>query len=182
MNLNEKTIDSKLIYHGKIINFRVDKVILPNGNISTREIVEHPGAVAIVALNEKKEVLMVYQYRKATEKIMLEIPAGKLEKGEDISESAQRELMEETGYYAKNLKYITSFYTSPGFSNEYMHLFWGEDLIKEKLETDEDEFLKLCYIPIDEAIKKIKKGQIKDSKTITGLLLYYLNIKRSIAK
>lgn len=176
MHFYEETISSRDVFSGKIVNLKIDKVKLPNGRISTREIIQHPGAVAIVALTQKK-VLMVKQYRKATESALLEIPAGKLEENETKEECAQRELMEETGYCAHDMKYVTSFYTSPGFTNEIIHLFFAKNLIKRKMEGDEDEYLKLEYIPLDKAISKIYEGKIRDSKTITGLLLYYLKSK-----
>lgn len=173
MDFEETTINSKTIYTGKILNLRVDEVKLPDGKISSREIVEHSGAVAIVAVNKKDEVLMVKQYRKPVESVLLEIPAGKLEKGESKEACAQRELMEETGYFANDLKYIMDFYTTPGFSNELMHLFFAKNLVARKKEADFDENLILETIPIKQAISKIKTGEIKDGKTIVGLLLAY---------
>lgn len=177
MHFYEKTISSKEIFSGKIVNLKVDTVKLPNGKISTREIIQHPGAVAIVALTQKEDVLMVKQYRKAPESALLEIPAGKLEKNETKEECAQRELMEETGYCACDMEYVTSFYTSPGFTNELIHLFFARNIKQRQMQCDEDEYIKLEYIPLDNAISKIYKGEIKDSKTITGLLLYYLKLK-----
>lgn len=171
MEFFERTINSKTIYQGRILNLRLDEVQLPNGRTSTREIVEHPGAVAIVALNEKNEVLMVRQYRKAAEEALLEIPAGKLEKGEEADISAERELMEETGYFAKNLQHIVSFYTSPGFSCEFMHLYLARELQKKKLKADDDEYIAIESYPLEEAVKKVFDGKIKDAKTILGLLL-----------
>lgn len=177
MQFYENTIDSRLIYSGKILNLRLDKVKLPNGKTSSREIVEHPGAVAVVALNEKKEVLMVKQFRKPVEEELLEIPAGKLEKGERPEICAQRELMEETGFFAGSLRYITAFYTSPGFSSEKMYLYLARDLENKKKLADEDEFIELKVIPIEQALKKIYHGEIKDAKTISGLLLVYNILK-----
>lgn len=171
MDFYETTLNSKNIFSGRFIKLRVDEVMLPNGRKSTREIVEHPGAVAIVAIDSNSNVLMVRQYRKAIEKVLLEIPAGKLEEGESKEECAVRELMEETGYFPKAIKYIISFYTSPGFSNEIIHLFLATDLEKKSLEADFDEYLQAEAIPLEDAIKKIFDGQITDGKTITGLLL-----------
>lgn len=173
MELSEKTISSRYIFSGKIINLKIDKVKLPNNKISTREIIEHPGAVAIVALTEKEDVLLVKQYRKAANSILLELPAGKLEDNETKKECAQRELMEETGYYANDIKYVTSFYTSPGFSNELLYLFFAKDLKQKKIPGDEDEFIEIKKLPLNTVIGKIKNGQIKDAKTIIGILLYY---------
>lgn len=173
MDLEEKTIHSHRIFSGKFIDLRIDEVLLPNGKTSTREIVEHPGAVAVVALNKQNEVLMVRQYRKAVEKELLEIPAGKLEIGESKETCAKRELMEETGFYPKDLRYITSFYTTPGFTDEKMHLFLARDLQKNPKEADEDEFIKIEVISFNEVVKKVYNGEIFDGKTIIGILLAY---------
>ena len=125
----------------------------------------------MVPINDKNEVMMVRQYRKAIEKELLEIPAGKLERGESKVLCAERELMEEIGYYPGELKHISSFFTSPGFSNEIIHLFLAKKLIKKSKEGDFDEFLQLEKVPIREAIRKIHDGEIMDGKTIVGLLL-----------
>lgn len=177
MKFYENTISSRLIYSGKILTLRLDEVKLPNGKTSTREIVEHPGAVAIVALNEKNEVLMVRQFRKPVEEELLELPAGKLEKGEQPEICAQRELMEETGFFARSLRYITAFYTSPGFSSERMYLYLARDLENNTKLADEDEFIDLKIIPLEQAVRKIYDGEIRDAKTISGLLLAYNMLK-----
>jgi len=177
MDFYETTLSSKNIFSGRIIKLRLDEVMLPNGIKSTREIVEHPGAVAAVAITNKNEILMVRQYRKSVEKELLEIPAGKLEKGESKETCVKRELMEETGYYPNNLKYLTSFYTSPGFSNEIIHLFFAKNLIKKSKSADFDENLQAQKIPFKEAINKIHSGEIVDGKTIMGLLLVFHQIK-----
>ena len=130
MRFYETTLNSKNIFSGRFIKLRLDEVILPNGRKSTREIVEHPGAIAVVAVNGDNDIFMVRQYRKPIEKELLEIPAGKLEKGESKEMCAKRELMEETGYYPHDIKYITSFYSSPGFSNEIIYLFLARNLEK----------------------------------------------------
>lgn len=177
MEFYENTISSKQIFSGRIIKVRVDEVVLPNGRRSTREIVEHPGAVAVVAITDNDEVLMVRQYRKAIERELLEIPAGKLEAGESQETCVKRELMEETGYYPNELKYMTSFYTSPGFSNEILHLYLAKDLVRKVKNADFDEYLQAEKVPFEEALKKIQSGEIVDSKTITGLLLAFVQIK-----
>lgn len=173
----EATQNSKLIYSGKILNLRLDEVKLPNGKTSTREIVEHPGAVAIVALNEKDEVLMVRQFRKPVEEELLEIPAGKLEHGEQPEDCAQRELMEETGFFAHSIRYLTNFYTSPGFSSEKMYLYLARNLESNRKLSDEDEFIDLLTIPFEQTLEKIYAGEIRDAKTISGLLLAYNILK-----
>lgn len=166
----EKTLSSQLIYQGKIINLRLDEVVLPNGKKSTREIVEHPGAVAVVPLTDNGEVFMVKQFRKAVDKVLYEIPAGKLEKGEDPYRCAQRELLEETGLVAEELLKLGEFFTTPGFSNEVMYLFLARGLKTDRQNLDGDEFIEIEKIPLDKLVDMIKSGQILDAKTIIGLL------------
>ncbi len=136
-----------------------------------REVVEHPGAVGIVALKENGDIVMVKQYRKAVEQVLLELPAGKLEQGENPLDCAARELTEETGYTAGDLRYLVSFYTSPGFSNEIMHMFLATNLKEGKNDPDDDEMVETVEISRDRAMDMILKGEIKDGKTIAGILL-----------
>ena len=167
----EKTLESKRVYEGRIINLRLDSVSLENGNTAMREVVEHPGAVGIVALKENGDIVMVKQYRKAVEQVLLELPAGKLEQGEDPADCAARELTEETGYTAGDLRYLVSFYTSPGFSNEVMHMFLATGLREGENDPDDDEMVKTVEISPDRAMDMILEGEIKDGKTIAGILL-----------
>ncbi len=171
MSLEEKTIKSERIYDGKIINFRVDTVELANKGYTKREIVEHPGAVGILALTEECEILLVEQYRKPIEMVLLEIPAGKIEKDEAPNLTAIRELEEETGYRTESLEYLMEIFTSPGFSDERIHLFFFFFIVKvsDKLGVD-DENLRLVKIKLNDAIKKIEYGEIVDSKTVMALL------------
>ncbi|MCF6096705.1 NUDIX hydrolase [Thermovorax subterraneus] len=174
MDFFEATINTKYIFSGKILKLRLDEVKLPDGKFSTREIVEHPGAVAIVPIDEDKNVIMVRQYRKPVEEMLLEIPAGKLEVNEDVKICAQRELLEETGYKAKKLIHIMDFYTTPGFSNEKMSLFLAFGLEEAESKADEDEFIKKEKIPIEKAMDMVKNGEIKDAKTMVGLLVSHM--------
>ncbi|AZR73437.1 ADP-ribose pyrophosphatase [Anoxybacter fermentans] len=171
MKFKEKTIESREIFKGKMINLRLDTVELPNGKISTREVVEHPGAVAVVALTSEEKVLLVRQYRKACEEELLEIPAGKLDPGEDPDDAAIRELEEETGYRAESLKKLVSCYTSPGFADEMVHIYLAENLTPTSQATDEDEFLSIHHFSWQEIIEMLKRGELKDAKTVTGLLM-----------
>ena len=167
----EKTLESKTVYKGRIINLRLDSVVLENGNTAMREVVEHPGAVGIVALKDNGDIVMVKQYRKAAEQELFELPAGKLEQGEDPADCAARELTEETGYTAGDLRYLVSFYTSPGFSNEILHMFLATGLSQGKNNPDDDEMVETVEISRDRAMDMILKGEIKDGKTIAGILL-----------
>lgn len=167
----EKTLESKTVYKGRIINLRLDSVVLENGNTALREVVEHPGAVGIVALKENGDIVMVKQYRKAADQVLLELPAGKLEPGEDPADCAARELTEETGYIAGDLRYLVSFYTSPGFSNEVMHMFLATGLREGENDPDDDEMVETVEISPDRAMDMILEGEIKDGKTIAGILL-----------
>ncbi|QHJ71091.1 NUDIX hydrolase [Planococcus halotolerans] len=168
----EKTISSERIYEGKIINLKVDEVSLPNGRTSKRELIEHPGAVAILAITPENKIIMVEQYRKALERSIIEVPAGKLEKGETPETTAMRELEEETGYTAESLELIQSFSTSPGFADEVIHLFLAEGLHKAEpgAVLDEDEFVELMEVSIEEAEKMMQDNRIYDAKTAFAVL------------
>lgn len=169
-DLTEKTISSEVIYEGHILTLRKDKVKLPDDHISFREVVEHPGAVGVVAVNDKNEVLMVCQYRKPVEEMLWEIPAGKLDKNEEPLVCAKRELEEETGYKANQWEKIFSFYTTPGFSNERMHMFFCEDLVEGHVHPDEDEFVEAKWFSYEGLMEKVQQGEVRDGKTIVGLL------------
>ncbi|NCU18295.1 NUDIX hydrolase [Pallidibacillus pasinlerensis] len=171
----EKTLNRKTIFEGRIINLYLDEVSLPNGKTSMREIIKHPGAVAVIAITEEDKILLVEQYRKALERSLVEIPAGKLEKGEDPRESAKRELKEETGYTCESLEQVTSFYTSPGFANELVHIYHAKGLKKEKeLHLDEDEFVSVMEVTYEEALNLIKEQKIYDAKTIYAIQYWQL--------
>ncbi|WP_027632165.1 NUDIX hydrolase [Clostridium hydrogeniformans] len=170
MNFSEKTIEENSIYEGKIIKLIKQKVELPNGLESEREIVRHPGGVAILAFKDKETILLVEQFRKPIDKMLIEIPAGKLEKGEDPRDCGIRELEEETGYKAKNFTYLGKFVTAPGFCDEYIYLFKAEDLYNGVKGGDDDEFINLREVNINTVKEMIKSGEIEDSKTIAALM------------
>lgn len=171
-NYEEKTIHSKSIYEGSIISLRVDEVELPDGNRATRELINHSGAVAIIPVTKDGKLVLVRQYRKALERTIIEIPAGRIEKGEDPRETAKRELEEETGYAAGTLKFIQAFATSPGFANEIIYLYLAEQLteIENPAAGDEDEFIDVLEITIEEAEGLVETGEIYDAKTAFALL------------
>lgn len=172
MEFVEKTVATKEIYNGKIIKVRYDEVIVPGGRKSGREIVEHPGGVTIIAVTDKGEILMVEQYRKPAEENLLELPAGKLEENEEPVICAKRELVEETGYQAGKIEYLFSFYSTPGFSNEVLHLFFASSLKEIGIDPDEDENIKVHFLKKEDILDFINSGKIKDSKSIVGLLYF----------
>jgi ADP-ribose pyrophosphatase len=171
MIIEEQTVSSDRIYTGKVISLKVDTVEVPKKGYQKREIIEHPGAVGIVAITDENKILLVRQFRKAIEKVLWEIPAGKLEQGESPKDCAIRELKEETGYSAKNMKLIHKFYTSSGFSNQKVYVYLATDLEKGECNLDEDEFLELHEVDLKDAYEMINKNDIEDAKTSIGLLL-----------
>jgi ADP-ribose pyrophosphatase len=171
VNLEEKAISSERVFEGKMIRLRVDTVTLPNGSTATREVIEHPGAVAVIALTEQGELLLVRQYRHATGKILLEIPAGKRDPGEDPLACARRELEEETGCRARQWKTIFSYFSTPGFSDELLYLIMATDLEQGVAHTDDEEFIEVVTVPVAEALRMVYRGEICDAKTIIGILV-----------
>ena len=167
----EKTISSQRIYQGRVINLRVDTIEIDQGKTTKREIVEHRGAVAMVPMDGDGNVVLVKQYRKAAQRVMLEIPAGTLELGEDPLQCAQRELEEEIGFAAATMKRIGGFHPCPGYSTEFIHLFLASDLRPSKRDGDEDESIDVEIFPFSRALDMVERGEIRDGKTIIGLLL-----------
>jgi len=171
LDLREKTISTERIFEGKVIKLRVDTVSLPNGSTATREVIEHPGAVAVIALTGQGELLMVRQYRQATGEILLEIPAGKRDAGEDPLSCARRELEEETGCRAQQWKTLFSYYSTPGFSDELLYIVMATGLEQGVAHTDEEEFIEVKTVPVAEALRMVYRGEIRDAKTIIGILV-----------
>lgn len=169
--MHEKTLKSKNIFQGRIINVREDEVELATGIVSHREIVEHPGAVAVVALTDKNEIVLIRQFRKPTEKVLIEIPAGLFNKGEDLDAAASRELKEETGYSAGKIEHAVSIYTSPGYSTELLHIFIATGLKLGRQNYEQDEHIEVELMPIQKAEDMVKEGKIQDGKTIVGIYL-----------
>lgn len=171
--LVETTVSTEQIFNGKVVSLQVDTVTLPNGKTGKREIIRHPGAVAVLAVRGDR-MLVVDQYRQALGRTELEIPAGKLDPGEDPEEAAKRELREETGFLAKSLKPLPAFYTSPGFADEVIYLYMADELEAGEMELDEDEFLEVSEITLDEAYSLIKEGRISDAKTVLAVYAWHL--------
>ena len=170
--LFEKTISSQSIYDGRIIKVKVDDVLLPNGKTAKREIVNHQGAVAVLALTNDGKLIAVRQFRKPLEKTIVEIPAGKLERGEDPLDCAKRELEEETGYQAAKYEHISSFYPSPGFAAVLLHLCLATDVTEGEVNPDEDEFVEVLHLTLDEAKELHAKEEIRDAKTVLSLFVW----------
>ena len=172
MDLAEKTIESTEAFSGRLLKLRVDKVQLPNGRITTREIIVHRGAVAAVPMLDNSNVILIRQFRQAAGETLLEIPAGTLDHGESAKDCVQRELGEEIGYKSNRLTPMFSSYLAPGYSSEMLHTFLAEDLEKlDEQKMEEDEFIEIVEVSLADAIRMISDGQIKDAKSICGLLM-----------
>jgi len=179
MELYEKKISSKNIFKGKIIKLYLDKVMLPNKRIVTREKVSHPGAVGIVPVNKKGKIILVKQFRYPVESTILEIPAGKLDRDEYPKDCARRELHEEVGAVGGKLIHLVTFYTSPGFSDEVLYLYLALDFERKENNLDDDEFLHVYELDLEDSAALIKDGRIKDAKTIIGILLAIDYLRKS---
>jgi ADP-ribose pyrophosphatase len=162
--------ESKQVYSGRVVNLYIEKIALPDGTEVIREIVQHPGAVAIVPMISPDEVVMIKQFRHCVRKAVWEIPAGTLEPDESPIDCARRELEEETGYRAAGMNPLGGFYTSPGFCNEFLYLFLATELEPCELKLDSDEQLEVHKMSLKEAFRKLEDGDIVDAKTIIGLL------------
>lgn len=167
-------LESQELFKGRILTLKLDKVLLSTGRQSTREVILHPGAVAILPFLDEETIILVKQYRYPVDQDLLEVPAGKLDEGEVPEECAKRELEEETGYKCAKLEYLGFIYTTPGFSNEKIHLFVAKDLTKTSQNLDHDEILQVVQISLSDAVSKCLSGEIIDAKTICLLFLYYL--------
>lgn len=172
-DFTEITAERREVFSGVVINVRKDKVTLPNGKEAGREVVEHRGGVAVLAVDQNGCVPMVRQFRYPLGKHLWEIPAGKLEKGEDPDEAILRELREETGLVSANVRPLGRFFPTCGYSNEIIRLYLATDLTYVGAKPDDDEFLEIKYVPVDELYKKCLSGEIEDGKTIVAVLKYF---------
>ena len=170
MELFEKKLTSRQVFDGVVVKLFVDEVELPNGKKSVREIVRHPGAVCVVPVTDQGEVIMVRQFRYAFGQTLLEIPAGKLEPGEDPLEAALRELEEETGTVAEKIEHIGELYTTVAILDEKIQMYLATGLSYKNAHPDEDEFLEVKKIPLDTLVEMVMNGEIRDSKTQVALL------------
>ncbi|MBT5856615.1 NUDIX hydrolase [bacterium] len=170
-DLRETTMSTTRLYEGRILNLRTDTVTLPDGNEGQREIVEHVPAVTIIPFIRPNKIILIKQWRQATEQVLLEAPAGCMDPGEDPLIAAKRELREETGYDAKNWIKLSAAYMAPGFCDEYMHFYLAEGLTMGATDMDSDEFIDTEEWTIEDLDAKIQNHEINDAKTLLGLLL-----------
>jgi len=167
-----RTLKTEQVYRGRVISLTKDTVALPSGHITIREKISHPGSVGILPVLGNGNLILVKQFRYVIGSDLLEIPAGTIEEGESPKECAARELLEETGYRAGRLELFSAFYLAPGYSNEFMWLFKATDLRSEEARPMADESIEVREINLEEALRLIRSGEIKDVKTICAILLY----------
>lgn len=177
--MEERTLESRQIYEGRRVSLRVDRVVLPGGRETTREIASYPDCVAIVAVDADGNVILVRQYRHAVGREMLELPAGGIESGEAPEESARRELEEETGYRPKDIRRIGGAYTAPGYSTEFMHLFLATGLEPGPSRAEDDEFIQVVPVPLSQIRAMIDSGEICDGKSVIGLLTLISDMEKN---
>jgi ADP-ribose pyrophosphatase len=175
--LIERFVRKKTVWQGRSVDFRVDTVRLPSDKLATREFMDHPGAVGVIPFLNKDTIVMVKQYRYPVGEVTLELPAGKLDKGESVISCVKRELREETGYTARHMKPLMRYWPTPAFANEVLHLYTAEGLTAGRMNTDEDEFLKCVTVNFRVAVHWVQNGKIKDSKTVIALLACALKRK-----
>lgn len=168
--LHERILSEECAWHGKIIDVNRLEVELPNGRRTGRDIVRHPGAAAVVALTPTGKIALVRQYRTALDRVTVEIPAGKLDPGEDPADCARRELREETGFVAGRVRHLTTIASSAGFADELIHIYMATDLELDEACPDEDEFVNVDLVPLGELIDAVLDGKIEDAKTVVGAL------------
>lgn len=182
MDLTEKTLKQTYIFKGKIVNLRVDDALLPDGTTAKREVVEHPGGVCVVPLTAEDELVFVKQFRYPYAEVLPELPAGKLEYGEDPFLAGKRELKEETGATAKSYISLGKLYPTPGYCSEIIHMYLAKGLTFGAQDLDSDEFLEVVRIPLEEAFQMVMSNQITDSKTQVGVMKTYYLMRSAAAE
>ncbi len=170
MDMTEKTLRSQEIFRGKILHVIRDEIQLPDGQAATREVVRHPGGVCVLALDGEGRVMMVSQYRYPYGEVLRELPAGKLEYGEEPESAAKRELLEETGAIPGRFTSLGKLYPSPGYCDEVIHMYLARDLTFGETHPDEDEFLSVERVPFEALVEQVLSGEIRDAKTIAAVL------------
>jgi len=174
----EKTLSSETIYQGRAVEIRVDTVEMPGGRITTREIVHHSDCIAIIAIDDDGNILLVSQFRKAVEKELLEIPAGGIEPGEDPVAAVIREMQEETGYLPQKVESLGGFYSAPGYCTEYLYLYLAAELVPSRLFAEDTEGIKVVRVSPNQIPGLIASGTIRDAKSIAGLYIFLEYQKR----
>ena len=169
-DLTERTLESSFHYQGTILSLRKDQMQMPNGRLTVREVVEHSDSVCMVPLDAEGNVLLVRQYRKPTESVLLEVPAGGIEEGETPEEAALRELQEEVSHVAETLRPLAGFWLAPGWCDEYMYVYLATDLRPSDMEQDYDEMVETRKVPLPQTLDLIRDGEIRDAKSIAALL------------
>lgn len=169
MDFEEKCINSKCVFNGRLLQVYRDEVRLPNGKISNREWIKHPGAAVVIPYLGNGQILLIKQFRYPVRQIMLELPAGKIDPDENPDQTIRRELAEETGYSAQKLTKLGLIHTCVGYSNECLHLFWADELQKCDTRPDDDELIEIIPMSINAAMNLLYQGKITDAKTIIGL-------------
>lgn len=172
-----ETIQSQLIYQGRVFSLQVDEVRLPDGNTARLDIINHGGGIAIVPLDDQGNILFVRQYRQPAKTTLLELPAGALKPGEYPEDTARREIREETGMAAEKLLLLREFFLAPGYSTEYMYIYLATGLSPAPLQGDEDEFITVEAVPVKRAYAMLENGELQDSKTMLGLYLASPHLK-----
>ncbi len=168
----EQTLSSQYLYEGRAVKLRIDKVQTESGRETTREIIEHADCVAVVAVDADDKVLLVRQFRKPVEKVLLEIAAGGIDPGEDPEDAVRREMQEETGYFPQKLESLGGFYATPGYGTEYLYLYIASELTPSRLIAEDTEGIEVVRLPLNQAMKLIATGEICDAKSIAGLFKY----------
>lgn len=168
-DLSERRVSSKLVYDGKLLKVRNDTVRLPDGGAAEREWIDHPGAVAVLAVTDTGELVMERQFRYPLSRDMIEVPAGKIDPGEEPLATAKRELKEETGYTASEWTHVATIHLAIGYSNEHIEIYLAKDLGREMAKLDQEEFLEVFTLPLATALAWVREGRITDSKTVASL-------------
>lgn len=169
-DMSEVALSSQTVFKGKLLHVKSDQVRLPNGHESVREYIIHPGAAMIIAMLDDQTMVLERQYRYSLNRHFIELPAGKIDPGEDPLQTAQRELQEECGYLASEWRHLTTLHPGIGYSNERIELYLARGLTRVEHKLDEDEFLEVLHVPVIEAMHWIRDGRITEAKAVTGLL------------
>ncbi|MFA7352279.1 MAG: NUDIX hydrolase [Dehalococcoidales bacterium] len=170
--MEEETLSSKIAFNGEILNVRVDEIRLPGGRKSTREIIEHSDAVAVVPIDRNGNMILVKQYRRGAGKDLLAMPAGCVGPGENPEETVKRELQEEIGYLPNKITSMGGFYASPGYNTEYLYLYLATELVPAKLHAEDTDSIEVVPVPIKSITDYIKSGKVCDAKSVAGILYY----------